>query len=70
MMMKMTRSEIVCLLLGALCIMQISAAPVSNTNAHDENKIIDEILVKLSQMKLPNEGKNMNVTKGLKIYYR
>ena len=56
--MKMTRSEVVYLLLGVLCIIQISnAAPV--TDVRDGNSIVDEIIMKLKQLRQQNEGKNV-----------
>ena len=58
--MKMTRSEILCFLLGIFCIMQITidAAPVSEIR--DTNNIVDEILMRLKQLKAQSEGKKMN----------
>ena len=54
--MKMTRSEVVYLLLGVLCIIQISnAAPISDVR--DGNSIVDEIIMKLKQLRQQNEGK-------------
>lgn len=58
--MKMTRSEVVYLLLGILCVMQISkAAPV--TDVRDGNNIVDEIIMKLKQLKQQSEGNEKSV---------
>lgn len=54
--MKMTRSEVVYLLLGVLCIIQITnAAPISDVR--DGNSIVDEIIMKLKQLRQQSEGK-------------
>lgn len=52
----MTRIEIVmCILVGVVCLMQISnAAPVSDGN----NNVVDEILMRLKQLKQQSEGEN------------
>ena len=53
--MRMTRIEMVmCLLLGVFCLNQISsAAPVSDGNSN----VVDEILMRLKQLKQQSEGK-------------
>ncbi|KAG5673645.1 hypothetical protein PVAND_003674 [Polypedilum vanderplanki] len=53
----MTRSEILCFLLGVLCIMQISAtvaAPATDVR-EGNNNIVDEIITKLKQLRQQNE---------------
>ena len=51
-MMKMTRSEIVCLLMGLLCVMQITAAPAVNTDAQARNNnALDEIIMRLKELR-------------------
>jgi hypothetical protein len=52
----MTRIEIVmCILMGVVCFMQISsAAPVSDGN----NNVVDEILMRLKQLKQQSEGED------------
>ncbi|KAG5673646.1 hypothetical protein PVAND_003674 [Polypedilum vanderplanki] len=58
----MTRSEILCFLLGVLCIMQISAtvaAPATDVR-EGNNNIVDEIITKLKQLRQQNEGTLMN----------
>lgn len=56
--MKMTRSEMLCLLLGIFCIMQMTiAAPVAS-DTRDANNVVDEIIMKLKQLKQQSEGKN------------
>lgn len=59
--MKMTRSEVMYLLLGVLCIIQITnAAPISDIR--DGNSIVDEIIMKLKQLRQQNEGKMSKMT--------
>lgn len=55
--MKMTRIETVMfLLLGVSCFIHISSsAPVSDAN----NNVVDEILMRLKQLKQQSEGKKM-----------
>jgi hypothetical protein len=52
----MTKIESVCLLLMAVCLVQcVIAAPV--TEARDgNNNLVDDIIVKLKQLRLQNEG--------------
>lgn len=53
--MKMTRSEVVYLLLGVLCIIQLSnTAPV--TDVRGDNSIVDEIIMKLKQLRQQSEA--------------
>lgn len=58
---EMTRIEIVvCLLLGAFCCVQItSAAPVADGN---NNNVVDEILMRLKQLRQQSEGKESSRT--------
>lgn len=61
----MTRIEIVlCLLMGVLCFMQISnAAPAV---ADGNNNVVDEILMRLKQLKQQSEGKGKE---NVKVFY-
>lgn len=54
---KMTRIEIVvCLLLGVFCFMQISSA--APAVAEGNNNVVDEILMRLKQLRQQSEGKD------------
>lgn len=51
----MTKVKVLCIFVAFACIMQVSmAAPVDN---HEGNEIVDEIMMRLRQLKAQSEGK-------------
>lgn len=53
---RMTKSPILCLILAFACYMQFStAAPV--IDSRQGNDVVDEIILKLKQLKQQSEGK-------------
>lgn len=53
---KMTKITVLCLIVASACLVQFSlAAPMLDN--HEANEVVDEIIMKLKQLKLQGEGK-------------
>jgi hypothetical protein len=52
---KMTKSKILCLIAAFACVQLSLAAPIAES--HQPNDVVDEIIMKLKQLKQQSEGK-------------